>query len=404
MTFFKTKHMKYSLILLLTMLSFGANAQFCANDDRFTEVDYFQDSQIDTILNLEYAQALDFQDSLNILRLDIYMPRISEDDLDERPFVMQMFGGGFVIGDKIMMGPDCMELARKGFVCASINYRLGDVQKAIYRAQQDAHAAMRWIVANASTYGIDTNWLFVGGQSAGAITANYLQYASQDNWNTARPGLVDTLGLLDTSGNDLTNTFDLKGIINNWGSVRIDDVSPSEIIPMIAFHGDEDPIVNIDSIAIGSGGSRWLHNQLVENEVCSDLTVAPGAGHSPPVLISPVFRMSKASCFFKSLFCENCNTVYVEENVPADCSSIYTSTVEVDLANEVLVYPNPYHNIIQINGLKGNEYLILQNFSGQTIREANNVDNLALASLKKGIYFLVIKGNSRRQVVKLIKQ
>ena len=205
----------------------------CTIDNRFTEVDYFQESQLNEILDVEYAQALDYQGNLDVLLLDIYMPKQSEDTIDKRPFVLQMFGGGFVTGDKVMMRVDCVELAKKGFVCASINYRLGDVQegRAIYRAHQDAHAAMRWIVDNADIYGVDTNWLFAGGQSAGAIVANYLNYASQDDWNIASPGIEDQLGAIGTSGNNLTTTFDLKGLIINWGSLRIDDVSPSEMIP-----------------------------------------------------------------------------------------------------------------------------------------------------------------------------
>ena len=187
--------------------SVRGKAQYCTNNNRFTEVEFFQDSQIDTILNLEYARANDFQDSLNSLLLDIYMPKLVEDSLQKRPIALQMFGGSFVAGDKRQMRGDCIELAKKGFVCASINYRLGDVPRAIYRAQQDAHAAMRWIVANADTYGIDTSWLFVGGISAGAITAGYLQYTSQEDWNREEPGFIDLLGRIDTSGNDLTSTF-----------------------------------------------------------------------------------------------------------------------------------------------------------------------------------------------------
>jgi acetyl esterase/lipase len=333
------------------------------------------------------------------------MPSQSEDSLDKRPFVIQMFGGGFVAGDKVMMGPDCMELARKGFVCASINYRLGDVAggRAIYRAQQDAHAAMRWIVANADTFGIDTNWMFAGGQSAGAIAANYLHYASQADWNMVDSTLVDSLGSLETSGNALTNTFKLRGIINNWGSVRIDDVSPPEMIPMIAFHGEEDPIVPIDSIALGSGGSRWIYNQLVANSVCSDLTVAPGAGHSPPILIAPSFRMPKASCFFKSIFCNVCSSVYETQNVPANCSTTMSAGDNEFSVNQVLVYPNPFHDKLQITGLTGDKYFVLRNISGQRVSEGNNMDELNIAHLTKGIYFISIIGNSTQHVVKLMK-
>lgn len=301
-------------------------AVLCTTYNRFTELDYFLESEIDILTDIEYARAEDFEGNVETLLLDLYMPKLSEDTLDKRPFVLQLFGGGFVAGSKEMMGPDCLELARKGFACATINYRLGDVEggRALYRAQQDAHAAMRWIVANADTYGIDTNWLFAGGQSAGGITAGYLHYSSQEDWNTVDATLEQTLGSIDTSGNDLTNTFDIKGLIMNWGSVRIDDVAVEELIPMIAFHGEDDPIVPIDEdgLGLGSGGSRWLHEQLVANGVCSDLTVALGAGHSPPVLFPPSFRMPKASCFFKSLFCDSCSTVYAEENVQANCSNL----------------------------------------------------------------------------------
>ena len=157
--------------------------------------------------------------------------------------------------------------------------------------------------------------------------------------------MIDELGSINTSGNNLTNTFNIKGIIMNWGAVRIDHVFPSEMIPMIAYHGDEDPIVNIDSTASGSGGgSRWLHNALVANDVCSDLSVAPGAGHSPPIFLPPSFRMSKASCFFKSVFCEDCNSVYVEEAVPANCSSASTSTFDVHSGSQILAFPNPFED------------------------------------------------------------
>lgn len=398
--------MKYTPILFFLLCSFNLIAQFCTDDDRFTEIDYFQDNQIDTLLNIEYARAPDFQDSLNILRMDIYMPSLAADPLEQRPFVLQMFGGGFVAGNKIMMRGDCMELARKGFVCAAIDYRLGDVAggRAIYRAQQDAHAAMRWIVANADTYGINTNWLFAGGQSAGAIAAGYLHYSSQEDWDTTVPSMADSLGNIDVSGNDLTTTFDLKGIIMNWGAVRIDHVSPSEMVPMIAFHGDEDPIVPVDSSALGSGGSRWLHNALVQNEICSDLTIAPGAGHSPPVLFPPGFRMPKASCFFKRLFCAECNSVYVEENIPANCATTVSASNDLNQGSILRVFPNPSTNEISIvtePSFKGSFeiYNILGTFIIKSTEQIINVN-----TLQPGPYILLKRhSNGRLESIPFIK-
>ena len=41
---------------------------------------------------------------------------------------------------------------------------------AMYAAQRDSKAALRWIVANAETYNISTDQISVGGNSAGSVT------------------------------------------------------------------------------------------------------------------------------------------------------------------------------------------------------------------------------------------
>ena len=42
---------------------------------------------------------------------------------------------------------------------------------AMYAAQRDAKAAVRWIAANSTTYNINLDFITVGGASAGAVTA-----------------------------------------------------------------------------------------------------------------------------------------------------------------------------------------------------------------------------------------
>ena len=78
---------------------------------------------------------------------------------------MLFHGGGFSSGDKQSgdIKDLCIHLDRRGFVCATVNYRLGynfteyGQYKARYRAIQDGHAAMRYIVNNANTVRIDTS-------------------------------------------------------------------------------------------------------------------------------------------------------------------------------------------------------------------------------------------------------
>jgi acetyl esterase/lipase len=97
---------------------------------------------------------------------------------------MMVHGGGFISGNKDNMAKFCQRFADSGFVAATVEYRMGwtvrdPISKgktqlntqmaASYRANQDVNAAMRYIVSKANYYAIDTNKIFVGGASAGAL-------------------------------------------------------------------------------------------------------------------------------------------------------------------------------------------------------------------------------------------
>ncbi len=342
----------FPALFLFTCLALQLPAQFCTADDRFTEVEYFTQAEIDFDIDLEYGQALDYQGNLDTLLLDAFYPDQGVDALSLRPAVIMIHGGGFLSGNKTDRRAECVALARRGYVAFSINYRLGwdtldpsDQDYAIYRAHQDAHAALRYVISQANTFGIDTNWVFIGGSSAGAIAAHKLIYASQAEWDSIVPGIEGVLGSLDTSSNNLTNTFDIKGFFNNWGGVYAGLNQPSEMIPMVAFHGELDGTVGIDTGSNGLVGSRTLHNALISNGICSELTVDPDGGHG--VFLGPdgaVFRAARASCFFKSLFCNTCSDYYSTDSIPASCS-VATSLDEPLTAN-YSVYPNPVQDRI----------------------------------------------------------
>ncbi len=317
-----------AILVLYLSLHSVSNAQYCTQDDRFTESEYFSLLEVDSITNIVYGNAIDYQGNQTSLLLDVYFPKSSADQLTERPLVLMIHGGGFLAGNKNDRKIECLALAQRGYVAATMNYRLGwntgipsDQVVAMYRAHQDAHAALRFLTFNQGNYGIDTNWMFVGGSSAGAITSNNVVYTDQSEWNAYYPGIETTLGSIDTSGNSYTNTFELNGIFNNWGAVPLGAMQMDEMIPQIAFHGELDPTVDIDTAAFLMG-SRSIHYTLLENGVCSDITVDPSGLHGIYTnLQGAIFRASKASCFFRSVFCENCSDVYTTDSIPAACSS-----------------------------------------------------------------------------------
>ena len=190
------------------------------------------------------------------LTMDVYQPVCS--DSIRRPLLMFIHGGAFFNGDK-----QCPAFKRwgeyfasLGYVVASINYRLGfgptkeGVDRAGYKAVQDAHAAMRYLVHHADEYHINTNFLFVGGSSAGGITALNLAFMRNHN----RPPTVydgrirltgdSDLGFIDAVSPQLTDTFTIKAVVNMWGAVHDTAMLPnSPKTAILSFHGDADRIV-----------------------------------------------------------------------------------------------------------------------------------------------------------------
>src|SRR5205807_2945205 len=106
------------------------------------------------------------------LLLDVYQPE-SSDAPKERPAMIAIHGGGFLFGDKSEMADLCRELAARGYVCFSINYRLvpddppgaspDQYTRSVFAAVADADHAARWIEANAAKYHLDASRLFIGG-------------------------------------------------------------------------------------------------------------------------------------------------------------------------------------------------------------------------------------------------
>jgi pimeloyl-ACP methyl ester carboxylesterase len=205
------------------------------------------------------------------LKLDIFLPQ--DDTLQKRPLVMLVHGGAFYFGSKDdkSITQWCRHLASKGYVAASIDYRIGflptmiSIGRAGYRAVQDAHAAMRFLVAHQEEYGIDTSMLFVGGCSAGAITTLNLAFMT----NETRPEythsgfLKPDLGDIDTCGNAIKTNFRIKGIVDMWGAMPDTTLMRGRDIPILAFHGDADDIVPYDyNYPFGIAG--LLKTMLVE--------------------------------------------------------------------------------------------------------------------------------------------
>ena len=189
--------------------------------------------------DLQYGSATNVEGETEALLLDLYQP--TGDTVDERPAIVWVHGGSFCCGDKASgPSPDLAnKFAKLGYVTVSINYRLSApggctgtgfgaaCVAAVFDAQHDAQAAIRWLRANADTYGIDSSRIAIGGESAGGITATLAGLRANDPGGSGNPGYPSNVSAFSSISG---------GIL---GGYFVD--APDS--PGIFFHGTADGVV-----------------------------------------------------------------------------------------------------------------------------------------------------------------
>jgi len=151
------------LIILLSSLTLAALAQ--------------QPKPAPTKLALEVTESLEAHPGVVYARygqremqLDLWKPKTASLQL---PAIICIHGGGWYKGERSNMANLAQALAAKGFVAATISYRLSGEAK-FPAAIQDCKAAVRFLRANAAKFGIDAKAIGVTGLSAGGHLAALL--------------------------------------------------------------------------------------------------------------------------------------------------------------------------------------------------------------------------------------
>ena len=120
--------------------------------------------------------------------LDVYTPEGGVPD-GGAPVLLQVHGGAWTIGTKEQQGLPLMQhLARKGWVCVAINYRLAP--RDAFPAQIiDVKQAIAWIKEHIAAYGGDPDYVAITGGSAGGHLASLAALTADDR--TWQPGFED---------------------------------------------------------------------------------------------------------------------------------------------------------------------------------------------------------------------
>lgn len=285
-------------VLLSLQLCFGY-VYFLQAQTRYLDEVF---SEVEIVRNIPYGSATNFLGQNQTLYLDLYLPK-GDVSTEPRPCIIWAHGGAFVVGtkDQIEITPFPTAFAKRGFVCASIQYRLGasafpdaaTIFQMMIRAMQDGKAAVRFFRANAATYNIDTTHIFFGGSSAGGITALNIAYLSKyaEFQQIYDSTLILNMGGLEGGNNGSPGySSTIHGVIGLCAAIpKLEWIEPGDI-PVALSHGDQDNTVPLHegnvslqgfSFPVQMYGSAAIDSFAKTIGVSSDLQIMYGKGHTP---------------------------------------------------------------------------------------------------------------------------
>lgn len=220
------------------------------------------------------------------LKLDLRLP---EGGPKPVPTIVAIHGGGWQNGSKNSAANPA--LVRAGYAVASIEYRLSG--EAIFPAQiQDCKAAIRWLRANAKTYGLDANRFGVTGHSAGGHLSSlvgtsagtkafdvgaHLDQSSAVRAVAVSSGPVDFLKMGTRQQQASSPVSRLLGGKITEHPDRVRTANPITYIdrkdpPFLLMHGTQDPVVPQSQATL-------LHDALKRVGIPVELRLIEGGGH-----------------------------------------------------------------------------------------------------------------------------
>jgi predicted esterase len=195
------------------------------------------------------------------LYMDVYEPVAIPGDTLDRPTVLFVFGGGFIMGqrDDPWVLPWFKLLNENGYRVVSVDYRLGLkgirmrfdlfhlIQSANYTKDavdmgvEDVFASVRYLADHAEELGVDMDNIVISGSSAGAMISLSCELEACNR--TARAEI-------------LPEGFHFAGVMSFAGAIMSDSGKPEyqrRPCPQLLIHGTKDGAVAYDKIGFG----RW---------------------------------------------------------------------------------------------------------------------------------------------------
>jgi para-nitrobenzyl esterase len=417
---------KLFLLICSLALALTTSAQQDCTGGRYYD-DVFQNVTVTS--GITYGQNTDVSGTLQTLKLDIY--EATGDTDRHRPLLLLAFGGSFVAGFRT--SPDIVQLcnafARKGYVCASIDYRLGlspgiipvvnavNVRKAILRATHDMRAAVRYMKMKGDSLGIDTSRIIVGGVSAGGFAALHTAYMDELSEITS---IIDTTGIEgEVEGNSGNAGYSSRpwAVVNLCGALLDTTWIHAGDIPVVTMQGNLDGSVpychDVEKVfgtpitgLIVAGGNP-LERRVWNLGIPTGFYTWWGADHTPFILGTNTAAYMDTTIryirdFLSSQLCATAFS-YSRDSLTENYCGTFTSVDDV-ASSEVLVYPNPSNGEIEVQLGRNDEWVVeMYDLSGRVVQSKTQTGSrIKLEQHTAGVYFLRVTGNEQTKVQRVI--
>ena len=345
------------------------------------------------------------------LFMDIYEP--VGDLAVTRPAIILAFGGSFITGRRGDMAALCQYYARRGYVAVTIDYRLydagffpnfpdsADMTDVVIKAVGDMKAAVRFLredAATLNTYRIDSNYIFVGGISAGAIVANHVGLL--DNADFIAPNEATAIANNGGfEGNSSTNVgtygSEVQGVVNFSGSLRDADYIDSNDPPFFSAHDDQD-----DVVPFGNASATVNGFPIIYVEGSQTMTIKANAVGVPTSLIVIPNSMDHVS-YFQSNAAQWADSVRDASSQFLHDESICPLFVGLnqplpqELAATLYPNPSPQNITIAFEDLPSAYDLVIYDNTGRLVRQERNIQTtsyqLKREELPAGVYQLQVR-------------
>ena len=235
------------------------------------------------IKNVAYKKVDD-----QILKLDVYVP---EGD-GPFPSILVVHGGAWRLGSKGQLAIYARSLAKRGYTCFAINYRLAPKFKSPAQTE-DCRDAIRWIRTNASKYKANPDLIGAMGYSAGGHLVSML--ATTGLTKESDPKGIGTKIIAAVAGGaptDFRTVRKKSNALSYWfGAERNTEPeayeadSPNAFVdkgdsPIFFYNGSVDLLVHPDKHPmVGFRGPIALYESLKNVNVDTGLYIGKGAGH-----------------------------------------------------------------------------------------------------------------------------